>query len=134
MLPTAKRPFADFHRAEILRGNRLARPDRLTPPGPSASAAIAVGVDAFQMAQVQDFPAPLRGVPHDGGFARDVWLGNIVLQRHPTKRIDMLVAQLLVKGVIGVHEYVRGRLVIIAAIPQKIDMLGRMSRRRAPGP
>jgi len=74
----------------------------------------AAGVEAFQVAQVQDFV--LRRMPDDGDLAGAVRRRrNVVPQRKPAERVQRLTVQRDVRLVVGVDEEVPLRLEVRAA-------------------
>jgi hypothetical protein len=90
-------------------------------PAPAA----AEGVNALHVSQVQDFPVLLRGVTDDHGLARFVRAGGHVHDRLPPQHHDGLLIHRQIGEIIGVHEDVRIRLVVIHAAFEELKVFVR---------
>ena len=107
-------------------------------PGPHVqrrqpAAAVAVGVDALQVAEVEDLAALLRRVADDDRLARVVRAGGHVPQRLPPQHADGLLGHREVGVVVGVDEDVGVGLVVVEAAFEELEVLLGDEREVPPG-
>ena len=96
--------------------------------------AVTPGVDALEIAEVEDLAALLRGVADDGGLAGTVRAGLADFHRVPEKRLRRLGRKRQVGQIVAVNVEVPLRLVEQPAAAQELDVRRRECPRAAAMP
>lgn len=86
--------------------------------------AVAVGVDADEVAEVEDFALLVRRVTDDGGAAGEMGLGRVPLERLPAEVAPRLAIQRAAGEVVAVSKEVARPFDHIAPGTNEFDVLG----------